>query len=162
MKTVVITGSSRGIGLGLATEFLKRYCCVVICARSKDKLDQEVINLGNEFGADRVMGKTCDMNKYEEVALHLKNADLEWFEENIIHTPYEQNQIFLGYMSPVKVTANDLNGRIKKELALQAFNHIYTNQQVNMSQLGKYLKAYGIRSERSRKVGDDNWYYAWD
>jgi hypothetical protein len=123
---------------------------------------------------DPIAAKTCidnddksamvsvAMNKYEEVALHLKNADLEWFEENIIHTPYEQNQIFLGYMSPVKVTANDLNSRIKKELALQAFNHIFTNQQVNMSQLGKYLKAYGIRSERSRKVGDDNWYYAWD
>lgn len=67
MKTVVITGSSRGIGLGLAKEFLKRDCSVVISARSKDKLEQEVVNLGNEFGADRVMGKTCDMNNYEQV-----------------------------------------------------------------------------------------------
>ena len=30
MKTVVITGSSKGIGLGLATEFLKRECSVVL------------------------------------------------------------------------------------------------------------------------------------
>ncbi len=49
MKTVVITGSSRGIGLGLAMEFLKRDCSVVISARTRDKLDQEVINLGNEY-----------------------------------------------------------------------------------------------------------------
>ncbi len=78
MKTVVITGSSRGIGLGLAKEFLKRDCSVVISARSKDRLDQEVINLGNEFGADRVMGKTCDMNNYDQVE-SLWNAAKEKF-----------------------------------------------------------------------------------
>ena len=124
---------------------------------------------------DPIAAKTCidnddksamvsvAMNKYEEFALHLKQTDLEWFEENIIHTPFEQDQAFLGKMSLFKVTANDLKGNmIKKGLALQAFNHIYTNQQVNNMQLGKYLKSYGIRSERSRKVGDDNWYYVWD
>jgi len=31
MKNVVITGSTKGIGLGLAKEFLKRNCAVVIC-----------------------------------------------------------------------------------------------------------------------------------
>ena len=34
MKTVVITGSTRGIGFGLADEFLKRDCQVVINGRS--------------------------------------------------------------------------------------------------------------------------------
>lgn len=34
-KTVVVTGSTRGIGLGLAKEFLKRGCNVVICGRSQ-------------------------------------------------------------------------------------------------------------------------------
>jgi hypothetical protein len=123
---------------------------------------------------DPIAAKTCienddksamvsvAMNKYEEFALHLKQQDLEWFEENIIHTPFEQDQAFLRKTSLFKVTASDLTGKIRKDLALQAFNHIYTNQQVNNMQLGKYLKSYGIRSERARKVGDDNWYYAWD
>jgi hypothetical protein len=31
------------------------------------------------------------MNKYDEFALHLKQADLEWFEENIVHSHYEPN-----------------------------------------------------------------------
>ena len=35
MKTVVITGSTRGIGHGLAVEFLKRGCAVVISGRNK-------------------------------------------------------------------------------------------------------------------------------
>ena len=70
--------------------------------------------------------------------------------------------MFFGKMTPVAVTANDLNGRIRKDLALQAFNHIYTNQQVNNMQLGRSLKLYGIRSERDRKNGTDTWYYEWD
>jgi hypothetical protein len=103
------------------------------------------------------------LNKFEEFANRLKSKDLDWFDENIIQTPYEQDQIFFGKMTPVTVTANDLiDNRIKKELALQAFNHIYTNQQVNNMQLGRSLKLYGIRPERDRKNGTDIWYYTWD
>lgn len=123
---------------------------------------------------DPVAAKTCieneekrsmvsvALNKFEEFANRLKGKDVEWFEENIIHSTFEQNQIFLGNMDKIIVTANDLEGRISKDLALEAFNHIYTNQQVNNMQLGRSLKLYGIKSERSRKVGDDNWYYIWD
>ncbi len=67
MKVVLITGSSKGIGLGLAKEFLKKDCAVVISARGKEKLDQEVVNLGNDFESDRVMGKTCDMSDFDQV-----------------------------------------------------------------------------------------------
>jgi DNA primase len=97
------------------------------------------------------------LNKFEEFAIHLKKADLEWFEENIIHTDYE---IFNKTL--LHITADDLKKQIKKELALQAFNHIYTNQQVNNIQFGRSLKLYGIRSKRSTKAGDENWYYEWD
>jgi len=34
-KRVVITGSTKGIGLGLAVEFLKRDCSVVVSGRGK-------------------------------------------------------------------------------------------------------------------------------
>ncbi len=123
---------------------------------------------------DPVAAKTCieneekramvsvALNKFEEFANRLKGKDVEWFEENIIHSTFEQNQIFLGNMDKIIVTTSDLEGKMRKDLALQAFNHIYTNQQVNNMQLGRSLKLYGIRSERSRKVGDDNWYYTWD
>ena len=59
------------------------------------------------------------------------------------------------------MTKDDLNGSIKKERALEAFNHIYVNQKVNNIQLGRSLKLYGIRSERARKTDDNNWYYMW-
>ncbi|HCY77723.1 MAG TPA: hypothetical protein DHV28_17565 [Ignavibacteriales bacterium] len=101
------------------------------------------------------------LNKFEEFAIHLKKADLEWFEENIIHSNYEKDQDFLNRKSLFKLTEDDLKGSIKKERALEAFNHIYVNQQVNNIQLGRSLKLYGIRSDRSRKTDDNNWYYMW-
>ncbi len=67
MKTVVITGSSRGIGLGLAKEFLKKECAVVISARGKDRIDQEVENLGKQFGKERVMGQVCSITDMDQV-----------------------------------------------------------------------------------------------
>jgi hypothetical protein len=101
------------------------------------------------------------LNKFEEFAIRLKKADLEWFEENIIYNDYELNLVFEGKLNKVKILASDLQGKIRKELALDAFNKIYYNQKVNNIQLGRSLKLYGIRSERSRTTEDKNWYYVW-
>lgn len=67
MKAVVITGSTKGIGLGLAREFLKRDCFVVISARSRPKLEQVVAELRKEFGSDRVAGQPCDVTDSGQV-----------------------------------------------------------------------------------------------
>jgi short-subunit dehydrogenase len=67
MKSVVITGSTKGIGLGLAIEFLKRRCSVVISSRSKSQLEQLIKNLGEEFGQNRVLGKPCDVTVINQV-----------------------------------------------------------------------------------------------
>jgi short-subunit dehydrogenase len=61
MKNVVITGSTRGIGHGLAREFLKRHCRVIITGRSPDKVDAAVRELSEEFGADKVAGTVCEV-----------------------------------------------------------------------------------------------------
>ncbi len=78
MKSIVITGSSRGIGLGLAKEFLKRGCSVTISARGKNKLDEEVRNLSEEFGGDKVCGRPCDVTDYDQVQ-QLWDAAVEKF-----------------------------------------------------------------------------------
>lgn len=58
MKTAVITGSSRGIGYGLARELLKRGTNVVVTGRSQDAFDKAVAELGQP---DRVLGVACDV-----------------------------------------------------------------------------------------------------
>lgn len=78
MKAVVITGSTKGIGLGLAREFLKRDCAATISGRNRAKLEQEVKSLQGEFGRDRVIGLPCDVTDISQVQA-LWNAAVQKF-----------------------------------------------------------------------------------
>jgi NAD(P)-dependent dehydrogenase (short-subunit alcohol dehydrogenase family) len=67
MKTIVITGSTRGIGFGLADEFLKRAGRVVINGRSPSAVDQAVKDLAGRYPPDRVWGQPGDVTQYDHV-----------------------------------------------------------------------------------------------
>ena len=53
---VVITGSTRGIGYGLAWAFLARDCRVVINGRSQAAVTRAVTALTAIYTADRIVG----------------------------------------------------------------------------------------------------------
>ncbi len=57
-QTIVVTGSTRGIGRGLAVEFLKRGHNVVVTGRSRQAVDAAVAEL-KPMGA--VLGQPCDV-----------------------------------------------------------------------------------------------------
>jgi NAD(P)-dependent dehydrogenase (short-subunit alcohol dehydrogenase family) len=61
MKTVVITGSTRGIGLGLARAFLEEGCSVVLSGRDAGRVEQVRAELGGEHGEGRILGVVCDV-----------------------------------------------------------------------------------------------------
>ncbi|MCC5825017.1 SDR family oxidoreductase [Alkalimonas sp.] len=61
MKNVVITGSTRGIGRGLAAEFLRQGCKVVICGRDPQQVDQTVAELSQAFDGAEVIGQACNV-----------------------------------------------------------------------------------------------------
>lgn len=67
IKTVVITGSTRGIGFGLAREFLKRGCRVVISGRNQASVDKVVAELSAQYATDAVCGHACDVADYEQL-----------------------------------------------------------------------------------------------
>jgi NAD(P)-dependent dehydrogenase (short-subunit alcohol dehydrogenase family)/predicted MFS family arabinose efflux permease len=67
MKTVVITGSTRGIGFGLADEFLKRGCKVVVSGRSQEAVNKATRQLVEKHHEDNVFGVPCDVTDYEQV-----------------------------------------------------------------------------------------------
>ena len=67
MKSVVITGSTRGIGFGLADSFLSLGCAVTVSGRNLDTMDKAVALLSSKHQTDRVMGHTCDVTSFEQV-----------------------------------------------------------------------------------------------
>jgi len=66
-KNVVITGSTRGIGYGLADAFLARGCRVVISGREQPRVDEAVQSLDRAHGPERIAGQVCDMTRFEQV-----------------------------------------------------------------------------------------------
>lgn len=56
-KTIVVTGSSRGLGFGLAQAFLAKGCNVVLSGRSRPSLDDAAAKLR---APDRVLSVACD------------------------------------------------------------------------------------------------------
>jgi len=66
-KHVVITGGTKGIGLGLARSFLNLGCTLTICSRSQEHLDKALSILENSYSPDRYLGLTCDVTKPREV-----------------------------------------------------------------------------------------------
>jgi NAD(P)-dependent dehydrogenase (short-subunit alcohol dehydrogenase family) len=61
MKTIVITGSSRGIGFSLAKSFLNRRCQVVISGHSGKSTEKALHKLENQFSKTQFKGFACDV-----------------------------------------------------------------------------------------------------
>lgn len=72
MRSVVITGGTRGIGLGLAKRFLERDCFVTINGRTPEGVQKALHELAS-FG-DRVQGVTADVRKRSDIESMLDMA----------------------------------------------------------------------------------------
>jgi NAD(P)-dependent dehydrogenase (short-subunit alcohol dehydrogenase family) len=66
-KTIVITGSTKGIGYGLAEEFLKAGHNVVVSGRRQDTVDRAVSALKALATAGRAVGVACDVADFAQV-----------------------------------------------------------------------------------------------
>lgn len=62
-KTIVITGSTKGIGYGLAEAFLKRGHKVVISGRKQSPLDEAVARLAAAYPPHLITGHLCDVTR---------------------------------------------------------------------------------------------------
>ncbi len=98
-KSVVITGSTKGIGFGLAREFASRGHNVVITGRSQETVDEALEKLGMTKGS--VAGIPCDVavtehvqalwdfaiSKFDGVDIWVNNAGLARTQWPIADTP---------------------------------------------------------------------------
>ncbi len=91
-KTIVITGSGRGIGKSVALACAKEGANVCLTARTLDELNEvkdEIIKLGTKV---RVLVKTADVTKYEEIESAFKAfyEDLGEFNGVIANAGYSR------------------------------------------------------------------------
>ena len=67
MRSVVITGSTRGIGFGLADSFLSLGYGVVISGRTPEGLKKAISRLSEKHKAERIAGCPCDVTDFKQV-----------------------------------------------------------------------------------------------
>jgi NAD(P)-dependent dehydrogenase (short-subunit alcohol dehydrogenase family) len=66
-KVVLITGSTRGIGYGLADAFLAKGCAVTVSGRSEEAVEKAMASLRSRHEAGRVFGHPCNVSQPEQV-----------------------------------------------------------------------------------------------
>ncbi len=64
---IVITGSTQGIGLGMAREFLARGHDMMISSRRADAVADTVTRLRRDFPGRTIAGWACDVSEYAQV-----------------------------------------------------------------------------------------------
>jgi len=70
-KSVVVTGSTRGIGFGLAREFLRAGCSVTVIGRTPAAVEKAMAELG---GGDRLTGVAGDVSRRTDVQVMWDHA----------------------------------------------------------------------------------------
>jgi len=103
-KTVVITGSTRGIGLGMARVFLARGCSVMISGRNKGDVDRTLAALRQQYPQQSISGYPCDVQdpgqveslwresiaNFGHVDIWINNAGVSGNQQPISKSPPEQ------------------------------------------------------------------------
>jgi NAD(P)-dependent dehydrogenase (short-subunit alcohol dehydrogenase family) len=90
MKNVVITGSTRGIGFGMADSFLARGCSVIVSGRTEENVERATETLHQNHPGEHIFGYPCDVrdpdilealweeakSKYSQVDIWINNAGI--------------------------------------------------------------------------------------
>ncbi len=78
-KTVVITGSTKGIGKGYAREFLRRGVNVVVSGRTQNAVDEALLDLDGEAqNGARAIGQNCNVADVNQVQALWNRAKQEF------------------------------------------------------------------------------------
>jgi len=74
MRSIVITGSTRGIGYHLASAFLERDCAVTISGRTPAAVEDALTGLSAKYPLERVYGIACDVTDFAQVQMLWEQA----------------------------------------------------------------------------------------
>lgn len=133
MSTVVITGSTQGIGLGLAREFCRRGHNVVVAGRDTHRVHEVLEQLAQEPG--QAAGQSCDVTRIEQVQalwdlavkqfgtvdIWLNNAGLARTVWPILEVPQDQLETMvttnmLGTINGCRVAARGMTAQSRGKI----------------------------------------------
>ena len=167
MKTIVITGSTRGIGFAMARAFLRKGNKVVISGRKSPAVKEAVQKLAKESSADSVAGFTCNVTQFAQVQAlwdqaqkKFGNIDI-WVNNagisNMQNTPWELSAEEIRAV----VETNVLGEMFGSKVALQGFTKQGFGAVYNMEGMGadgrsnvKGLSIYGATKAGLRYFND--------
>ena len=167
MKTIVITGSTRGIGFTMARAFLRKGNKVVISGRKSPAVKEAVQKLAKEFSADCVAGFTCDVTQFAQVKAlwdqsqkKVGNIDI-WVNNagisNMQKTPWDLSAEEIRAV----VETNVLGEMFGSKVAMQGFTKQGYGAVYNMEGMGangrsnvKGLSIYGASKAGLRYFND--------
>jgi 3-oxoacyl-[acyl-carrier protein] reductase len=98
-KSAVVTGGTKGIGLGIAEALLRAGVNVCLSARHEEEVEQAVGKL-NKVGEARAVGMVCDVRDYEQVRALIQHAVQEFGGLDIL-----VNNAGIGIFAPVEELA---------------------------------------------------------
>ena len=101
-RNAIITGSTQGIGLAIAHEFLERGHNVYICGRNEIRLNKVLKDLSVLFGSDRVFGSVCDVVSLASVEDMIKNAVSHFGSIDVL-----VNNAGVGFITPFEEITPD-------------------------------------------------------
>lgn len=136
MKTVVITGSTRGLGFELAKEFKKNDFNVVICGTNEEGIEKAIDKLEEVSGNGKSFGYKCNVSDIIEVeslcnaaAEKFGNIDI-WINNAGVNQSFkyawelESDEIDFLFGVDLKGTINGTNTAVK-QMMKQGFGAIY-------------------------------------
>ena len=157
MSTVVITGSTKGIGFGLAREFASRGWNVVVSGRSDDTVGSALKRLGDSPGT--VVGQACEVGdrgqiqalwdtaveSFGDVDIWINNAGLARTIWPIVDTPPEQIDAMLNTNMP-----GTINGSITAAKGMTAQGHGKIFNMLGGGSDGEYFPGIAIYGTTKR------------
>ena len=151
MKTIVITGSTRGIGYAMARAFLDRGCRVLVNGRSQKSTQTAVEALTKNFPSDRLLGVPGDVSELDQVQ-HLWDLGIKAFGQ--IDIWINNAGISHQQAPPWEIPADDLQAVIRTnilgelfgtQVAVQGFLQQGYGAVYNVEGMGGDGKTHGLK-----------------